>query len=106
MPRGSRGSSVNNDSPVRYAEPSISVITDGGRRSAVPSSTTHASKRGIDDRSMAEGLPHGELSACVQDGQARRRARAARRPVDLAVGEDRHVALLGRSRARSQKMTP
>jgi hypothetical protein len=47
----------------------------------------------IDDRPVAEQLARCKLAARVEDRQARRGPRSARRSVDLAVGEDRHVSL-------------
>ena len=61
----------------------------------------------IDDRSMAERLADADLAAVVEDRQPGRRSGAARRSIDLAVGEDRDVALGQRLVADgSQKMTP
>ena len=47
----------------------------------------------IDDRSMAERFADADLAAVVEDRQPGRRSGAARRAIDLAVGEDRDVAL-------------
>ena len=84
------------------------VVTDLGAR------LDHAGvEDGIDDRSMAERLADADLAAVVEDRQPGRRAGAARRAVDLAVGEDRDVALGQRLLAvgsdpplGSQKITP
>ena len=64
------------------------------RRPAGPSSIDPArrTRESTIDR-WRNGSPIAELAAGVQDRQPRRRSRAARRAVDLAVGEDRHVAL-------------
>ena len=47
----------------------------------------------IDDRAMPQRLADADLAAVVQDRQPGRRAGAARRSIDFAVGEDRDVAL-------------
>ena len=80
-------------SPVWKAAPSTSVMTVGWPPTAGPASIDAAVEDGIDDRSMAERLADADLAAVVEDRQPGRRARAARRAIDLAVGEDRDVAL-------------
>src|SRR5205823_9467165 len=46
-----------------------------------------------DDAAMEERVAHGEPTFVVEQREPRRGAAAARRAVDLAVGEHRHVAL-------------
>src|SRR6476661_765406 len=52
----------------------------------------------VDDRLVAKPLADGDQTALVEDREASRGARSARRPIDFTVGEDRDVALavLGR----------
>ena len=91
VPSGSRGSRTNRCSPVRNAVPSTSVST--------PSSPRRWPGRGTSchDRVVAPRLALGERAVGEQQRGARRGGRARRRAVDLAVGEDRHVALVQRA---------
>ena len=84
---------------MRYADPSTSVITDGcpAIRGSVP--TTHASKPNSTIDRWRNSSPVAEFAAGVQRGQPCRRSGATWRAVDLAVGEDRDVPLLGRPEA-------
>src|SRR5438876_11087873 len=61
-------------------------LRDDGAVDAVDDSPAEL---GADDRAVAELLPDRE----VEQREPRRRARAARRAIDLAVGEHRDVAL-------------
>ena len=51
-------------------------------------------KSGSDDRIVGERLSGSQPPGFGQQRQPRPRARAARGPVDLAVGEDRDIALM------------
>ena len=93
VPSGSRGSSTKRCSPVLYAVPSTSVSTP----SAV-SPTTRACERRADDRLVPRTSPSRQHAVRGQQRAARRGPRAARRAVDLAVGEHGHVALVQRRR--------
>ncbi len=80
-------------SPVRKAAPSTSVTTVGWPPIGGPTSITRASKTELTIDRCRSVSPDADLAAVVQDRQPGRRAGAARRPIDFAVGEDRDVAL-------------
>ena len=92
-PSGSRSSRTKVCSPVRKAAPSTSVTTVGWPPIGGPTSITRASKTESTIDRCRSVSPDADLAAVVQDRQPGRRARAARRPIDFAVGEDRDVAL-------------
>src|SRR5437773_7153764 len=73
---------------LRAARPEGAAL-DLGDHTAVDALDDAAPELGADDREVAQLLARREFEQC----EARARARAARRAVDLTVGEHRHVAL-------------
>ena len=97
VPSSSASSSTKRCSPVRCALPSTSVITAGVP--AIRSPTTRARNSLPTMLRCRSSSPRGELAARVEQRKPRGRAAAARRAVDLAVGEDGDVALRVRALA-------
>ena len=92
-PSSSAASNVNMPMPVWCARPVISERTVLWSPIVGPSPITCPVNCEPTIEVCTSVDPRSQLSALIEHGQPGRRTRATRRAVDLAVGEDRHIAL-------------